>query len=775
MERPLLGPSDWAPGVSSVPFRAVALSELAKTSGVRGWGFDRRELARIRDYYRKEGRDPTDVEIAALAQSWSEHCSYKTSRPFLRRSFGRLRRSPRVLGTGDAGVIAFGGGFAYALRIESHNHPSAVEPYGGAATGIGGILRDVLAVGGKPIALADPLFFGPLDLPREEIPSGVKSPNYLFSGVVAGIRDYGNRVGVPTVSGTVYFDPDYVVNPLVNVGCVGWLPRRRLVPNRAKRAGDHVVLVGGLTGRDGIGGVAFASRELGERSEAEDRGAVQLGNPIAKEPLIHACLEALDRRLISGMKDLGGGGLSTASAELAHAGGLGIRIDLARVPCREEGLLPWEIWISESQERMVLDVPPSHLEEVRSIFDRFDVPFADLGEFIHEEVEELSYHGRPAADLRIAFRVDPELKRRPTRRPRAHGRAGPVPIREDPAALFRSLVLDPQSRSREGVIRVYDHMVQGRTVLAPLQGRVDSPSHGDAAVLKPRADSWRGLAVAVATGPEACRLDPEAGAVSVVEEAARNLYAVGALPDAFTNCLNFGNPEDPRVLGAFDSVTRGLARGARALGFAVPSGNVSFYNGGIGHAIPPTPVLMATGIVPDVRRALSSEFKNADAPLYVVGRSHAELGGSLWARRSGRFDLALPSVNPRRVRALGERLVEAGRRGLLSSAHDISEGGAAVTLAEMAFGARGGFEVDLAALALPSAQLALAAEGGSRWVIEGKAGKERSLERVFRGLPLRRIGGTRDADGTLRWKGERIGAIDLRGLYSEWRRGPGAA
>ncbi len=387
------GPATWATGVTSVPFRGAALSELERTSRERGLGFDGTELRRIRAYFRRERRDPTDVELAGLAQSWSEHCSYKSSRPFLRKAFANLRPRSRVLGTGDAGVMRFEDGYAYALRIESHNHPSAVEPYGGAATGIGGILRDVLAVGAKPIALSDPLFFGPLDLPSSELPKGMKSPRYLATGVIAGIRDYGNRVGVPTVSGGIYFDPAYIVNPLVNVGCIGFLPRARLRPNRARAVGDRLVLVGGLTGRDGIGGVAFASKELTDRSESESRGAVQLGNPIMKEPLMHACVEAFDRGLVQGLKDLGGGGIASASGELVHAGGFGSRIDLAEVPLREEGLRPWEVWISESQERMMLDVRPRDLAALTEIFRRFDVPITDIGEVTTPPFETLEWNG----------------------------------------------------------------------------------------------------------------------------------------------------------------------------------------------------------------------------------------------------------------------------------------------------------------------------------------------------------------------------------------------
>jgi len=765
--------SEWAEGVTSLTVRHASPSALARLSAARGLGFDRREFARIQAYFRKEGREPTDLELAGLAQSWSEHCSYKSSRPFLKRAFSSLRPRPRVLGTGDAGVLRFEDGYAYAIRIESHNHPSAVEPYGGAATGIGGILRDVLAVGGKPIALSDPLFFGPLDQKAEELPAGVKSPRYLAEGVIAGIRDYGNRVGVPTVSGSVSFDPAYLVNPLVNVGCVGFLPRRRLTPNRAHSAGDHLVLVGGLTGRDGIGGVAFASKELTDRSESESRGAVQLGNPIMKEPLIHACLEAYDRGLVRGQKDLGGGGLATASGELVNAGGFGSRIDLARVPLREEGLLPWEVWISESQERMILDVAPRDLPELLAIFRRHDVPATDIGEVVEAPYETIEWNGAPAGRLRVAFRVDPPPVRRPTRPRRRRSGRSPDLAGEDPEKLFLDLLLAPDSVSREGLLRVYDHEVQGRTVVKPLHGRVTSPTHGDAAVLQPRPSSRRGLAVATASQPWSCAEDPENGAVLVVEEAARNLYSVGARPDAFTNCLNFGNPEDPHVLADFAAVTRGLSRGARALGFAVPSGNVSFYNGGLGAEIPPTPVLLATGLVDDIDHAVTSDLKEEGNPLYLVGRSAPELGGSLWARRHGRTGLALPRPDPSGLRRLGESLLAAGRRGLVRAAHDVSDGGLAVALSEMAFGGELGFTVDLDASRLATPSLALAAEGASRFVVEVPEGKERRFERVVGASRSVRFGTVAAADATLRWAGGTIATIPVLRHYPSWRNGLG--
>ena len=765
--------SDWADEVASFPIRRVSRSGLDRLSEARGLGLDRRELLRLQAYYRTEGREPTDVELAGIAQSWSEHCSYKSSRPYLKRAFSSLHPRPRVLGTGDAGVLRFEDGYAYAIRIESHNHPSAVEPYGGAATGIGGILRDVLAVGGKPIALSDPLFFGPLDRGPDTLQHGVKSPRYIAEGVIAGIRDYGNRVGVPTVSGCVYFDSAYIVNPLVNVGCVGFLPVRRLTPNRARSAGDRLVLVGGLTGRDGIGGVAFASKELTDRSESESRGAVQLGNPIMKEPLIHACLESYDRGLVRGQKDLGGGGLATASGELVNAGGFGSCIDLSLVPLREEGLRPWEVWVSESQERMILDVARADLPELLAIFRRHDVPATDIGEVVPGPYETLLWKGALAAHMKVGFRVDPSIVHRPTRARRRRSARSPDLAGEDPSSVLVDLLLAPDSVSREGVLRVYDHEVQGRTVVKPLHGRVTSPTHGDAAVLQPRPSSRRGLAVTTSTQPWACSEDPENGGIWIVEEAARNLYAVGARPDAFTNCLNFGNPEDPHVLADFASVTRGLARGARALGFAVPSGNVSFYNGGLGAEIPPTPVLLATGIVDDIAHVTTSDLKEEGDLLYVLGRSAPELGGSLWARRQGRTGLALPRPNPTGLRRLGERLLSAQRRGLVRAVHDVSDGGLAVTLCEMAFGGGLGFAVDLDGTGLRTPSLALAAEGGSRFVVEVPAGNRRRFERTFASLTCARLGAVVAADATLRWAGRTLATVPLLPLYERWRYGLG--
>ncbi len=760
-----------ADGVQAVPIRHLGPAELRRLSEARGLGFSGRELARIRRYFRAEGREPTDVELAGLAQSWSEHCSYKSSRRFLRAAFRGLASNPRVLGTGDAGVLRFPGGGAYALRIESHNHPSAVEPYGGAATGIGGILRDVLAVGAEPIALADPLFFGPLGPGGARPPRGVKAPRFIASGVIAGIRDYGNRVGIPTVAGQIAFDPAFVVNPLVNVGCVGWLPGGRPLPNRAGAPGDRLVLAGGGTGRDGIGGVAFASRELTEASGTASRGAVQLGNPILKQPLIRASLEAFERGLVAGLKDLGGGGLATASGELVHAAGLGSEIELDRVPLREEGLRPWEVWISESQERMLYDLRPRDLDAFLEIFRRHDVPATDLGEVVRGDRETIRWHGEPAAQLRLDFRVRPEEVRHRRAKARRRGRPAPKVPDRDLAGTVERLLLDPEGVSREPVVRVYDHEVTGTVVLKPLHGTVVSPSHGDAAVLRPDFDRPEGLAITTAAQPAACRDDPYRGAVGVVEEAARNLLAVGAAPDALSDCLNFGPPENPEVVRDLALVTRGLGDAARALGLAVPSGNVSLYNGGLGREIPPSPVVLATGIVRDISRLVSSDLKSPGDALYLLGSSRPELGGSLWARSGGRRSLAVPPGAPEALRRLGSRLLAAIGRREVVACHDVSDGGLAAAAAEMAFGGGVGFDVELSATGLAGPGLAAVAEGGSRFVVEVPKARRRAFERSLRGEACRPLGEVTDDGGRLRWRGRELARLDLRELYARWRSG----
>ena len=524
------------------PFYSVELSgndsTLKAIGQESGTGLSVEELKTIRAHFHSEGRKPTDVELQSLGQAWSEHCCYKSSKVFLKEHLLHLGED-RILDRGDAGVMEFDKDHVYALRIESHNHPSAVEPYGGAATGIGGIIRDVLCMGAQPVALVDPLFFGPLNHPHDDIPAGTKHPTYLMNGVVSGIRDYGNRVGIPTVSGGVYFHDLYLGNCIVNVGCVGIAPKSRLFKNRVGGVGDLYLLVGGYTGRDGIHGVTFASAELDERSEEDSRGAVQLGDPITKEPLIHAVLEVAQRKLITGMKDLGGGGLSCVVGEMALHAGYGAEVDLAQVHLKEEGMAPWEIWVSESQERMMLSVKEENLQSVLEVMSLYDIEARVIGKVIPEKRVKASFAGVPILDLDLEFLTGgPEYCRPYDVQKRvtlpAKPPAPPLHLKD---AMYKVLShLDVCDR--EWVIRQYDHEVRGNTVIKPLQGKLGMASHGDASVIAPVNGSNRGLAIAVGANPKMCLADPHRGGMSVMAEAIQNLVSVGGCPDSFSNCLN---------------------------------------------------------------------------------------------------------------------------------------------------------------------------------------------------------------------------------------------
>src|SRR5213594_2543534 len=562
-----------------VALRDASINELAEISEGMGLALSPDEMRRIQEHFKGLGRDPTEVELQSLGQAWSEHCCYKSSKVFLKEFIFPVQ-APYVIDRGDAGVVEFDEDHAYALRIESHNHPSAIEPYGGANTGIGGILRDVLAMGAQPIALADPLHFGPLDYPMEKLPRGTRHPKYLFGGVVAGIRDYGNRVGIPTVAGCVAFDAGYLGNIVVNVGCVGFAKRSQLQRNRVKEVGDVFVLAGGLTGRDGIHGVTFASVDLTEEAVGEwEAGAVQLGDPIMKEPLIHAVVESAEAGLLQGLKDLGVGGLSCVIGELALNGGFGAEVDLDRVPLKQTGLAPWEIWVSESQERMMLVVPPENVEKVLRICELYDVPATPIGRVIPEQVCRVRYRGEVVLEKDLEFSVGGPEYQRPTKATALPTKDAPVPpAPRDLRTVLMKILKSPNVASKEYVIRQYDHEVRAATVIRPLQGVIGKQAHGDAAVLKPLVDSWRGLAVSVASSGGYTALDPYRGGMNAVEEVCRNLVAVGARPHALSNCLNFGNPEKPDRLWSLREAIRGIGAAASALGVAIPSGNVSLYN-----------------------------------------------------------------------------------------------------------------------------------------------------------------------------------------------------
>jgi len=713
--------------------------ELVQLSNELGIALSLDEMHMVRDYFAKKKRCPTDVEIQSIGQAWSEHCCYKSSKVFLKEFITGIE-TPDVLLRGDAGVMRFDDQHAYALRIESHNHPSAVEPYGGAATGIGGIIRDVLCMGAQPIALVDPLFFGPLTTPQEEVPIGIKHPKYLFSGVIAGIRDYGNRVGLPTVSGGVWFDEGYIGNCLVNVGCVGIARIDELKKNAVGGPGEILVLVGGKTGRDGIHGVTFASAVLTEKSDEVSRGAVQLGDPIMKEPVIHAILEANRARLVSGMKDLGGGGLSCVVGEIALSGNCGAVVDLDRVPLKEAGLAPWEIWVSESQERMMLSVKEQDLDKVLEIFALYDVPATPIGKTVPEKVVTLFFNGTKVFELDLDFLTAGPVYCRPTKIS--------VPAKELPEKYpeeldrYDEIVLTMLSGlnicNKDWIIRQYDHEVRAGTVIKPLHGIPGHYTHGDAAVLRPLENSMKGLAIGTSSNPWAVALDPYLGGKMIVDELCRNLASVGARPHSITDCLNFGNPEKPDVLGSFREAVRGMGEAAAYLGIPIPSGNVSFYNESHQGTVLPTPVALGCGIVENIALCTTADLKKNGSSIYLIGSTQDAMAGSEFFRQMNCSSSKVPVVDLLTLKKSIDYLLEMMSQKKILSCHDVSDGGIAVCLCEMAIGGMIGAEIDLSPIqGVSRSDSKLFSESPTRWLVEVPAGEELPLKD---GIEIRKLG-----------------------------------
>ncbi len=721
---------------ADVPFELYEINvldagddELLKISRELGLALNLEEMKRIKSYFSRIGRNPYDIELQSIAQAWSEHCCYKSSKCYLRQYLFGVEADYVISAIEeDAGVVSFDDDYAYVVAMESHNHPSAIEPYGGAATGVGGILRDVLCMGAQPVALADPLFFGTsVEGVEQEIPA--KHPRYLLSGVVSGIRDYGNRVGIPTVAGMVFFDESYITNCLVNVGCIGIVRKDKIVHSRAGNVGDLFVLAGGLTGRDGIHGVTFASAELDESSE-EKRSAVQLGNPIIKEPLIHACLEIVEKGLLTGMKDLGGGGLSCVIGEMAHASNFGAEVWLDKVPLKEEGMAPWEIWISESQERMMLTVSPEHVDEVLYIFQKWDIPAVVVGRVTEDKKLRVYYKGYKIYDLEIDFVV------RAVEYCRDYKVKELIEVDETMGVHdFKSLILKmlshPNVSSKEWIIRQYDHQVRASTVLTPLQGKANEETHGDSAVIRP-TKSWRGLAITTDVNPWMCKINPFWGTASSFDEMVRNLVSVNSTPHSFADCLNFGNPEKPERMGEFVECVKALGWMAKGFGLPCVSGNVSFYNETPYSAVAPTPTLMGIGIVEDVRNVITSHFKGK-GDVVLVGETKKEFGGSLYSKITGQKSTVVPKTSPEKLKNYVEAMLSAFKQFRVYACHDLSEGGLAVAVAEMCLSGSG-CRINV------SDYVELFSESNTRWVVEVDGGEEFVKYLRDKGLKAKVIG-----------------------------------
>jgi len=712
--------------------------QLVDISNKMGLALAEAEMKRIQEYFKLKNRNPTDIELQALGQAWSEHCCYKSSKVPLKKYIYGIKED-KIIAREDAGVIEFDNNHFYCAALESHNHPSAVEPYGGAATGVGGIVRDIVCMGARPIAYIDPLFFGPLDYPIEKLSKGVKHPIFLFKGVVDGIRDYGNRIGVPTLSGQVYFHEGYTGNCLVNVGCIGVMEKKELIHSRAKAEGNIYVYVGGKTGRDGIHGVTFASAELTDESEESSRSAVQVGDPITKEPVIHATLECNRKGLLEGLKDFGGGGLSCVCGELAYDAGLGAQIRLDNVPLKEEGLSPWEIWISESQERMMFLVKPENVEKVLHICKQWDVTGVVIGEVIKEKITRVFYKEEKILELDLDFFTGGPVYDSCTR-PYAEPKVEQIQKKEKEFEMpeikdsLLNLLSSQNIASKDWVIRQYDHEVQGNTVINPLNGKLGFESHGDASVIKPLDDSFRGLAITADVNPRFMERDPYWGACSAVDEVCRNLVSVGAKPDSLCDCLNFGNPEKPERMGEFYEACRGLGDMAKSLSLPYVSGNVSFYNESIKTSVPPTPEILGIGIVTDIRKCVTTDFKNEDNPIYLIGKkTEKEMGGSEYYKILGFDGGIVPKTDLDVLKNCMNGILKSIDKGYVASCHDISEGGIAICISEMAIGGDIGAILDISSIGDDLRNdFKLFSESNTRWIIEVKSKKQKDFEKILK-------------------------------------------
>ncbi|MCD6557688.1 MAG: phosphoribosylformylglycinamidine synthase subunit PurL [Candidatus Aenigmarchaeota archaeon] len=757
-----------------INLRDATDEELKKISEETGVGLSLEEMQVIKDFFIKRGRNPTDVELQALGQSWSEHCSYKTSKPILKKFIFNIDAPQNILVIKeDAGVVEFDNDHAYVVALESHNHPSAVEPYGGAATGIGGILRDVVCMGAQPIALIDPLFFGRLDYEYKKLPKGVKHPLYLFSGVVSGIRDYGNRVGIPTTTGMIHFNNSYIGNCLVNVGCVGIVKKNEIIRSAVKNPDDVFILLGGKTGRDGIHGVTFASAELDESSESESRGAVQVGDPITKEPLIHVCLEANKKGLLTGMKDLGGGGLSCASGEMALAGGCGVKINLDKVPLKEKDMAPWEIWVSESQERMLVTARPENVDKIMELCKLWDVEANVIGYATKSKKAEVYYKGVKVVDMDIEFFVDSPVYHRKYVIEKKNIPETNVEEPKDYEKIILDLLSSLNIASKESVIRQYDHEVRASTVIKPMQGKIGSYTHGDAAVIKPLEESYRGIALSADVNPNFTEIDPFWGSASAVDEVCRNLASVGARPHSFADCLNFGNPEKPDRLGVFYESCRGLGYIAKSLGIPFVSGNVSFYNEYIEGPVAPTPTVLGVGIVKDIRKTCTTDLKKEGGLLYIIGETKKEMGGSEYYKLLNAQSPTVPKVNPENLKNSINAVCTAIEGSLVKSCHDISEGGLAVCVAEMMIGGDVGVEIDIGDMSDIRTDYKLFSESNTRWVVEIEEKKKEEFERLMKRNSVKffKLGIVSGHGLVIKNKGKKIVDIPIDKIKKVWNSG----
>jgi phosphoribosylformylglycinamidine synthase II len=695
--------------VSTLTHKEPTAEQIAEQRIYREIGLTDEEYQRVVDIL---GRKPNWTETGLYSVMWSEHCSYKNSRPVLRRF---PTTGPRVLqGPGEgAGIVDIGDNQAVVFKIESHNHPSAIEPYQGAATGVGGIIRDVFSMGARPIALLNSLRFGELKTPRV---------NYLFENVVAGIAGYGNCIGIPTVGGEVNFDPTYEGNPLVNAMCVGLIDHDKIQKGVASGIGNPVIYVGASTGRDGIHGATFASEELNEESEKK-RPAVQVGDPFMEKLLLEACLELIDTGIVVGIQDMGAAGLTCSSAEMASKAGNGIEMNLDLVPQREAGMSAYEMMLSESQERMLVVVEKGKEDQAIAIFDKWGLASAVVGTVTDDGMLRLVHHGEVVANVPVkSLADDAPVYHRPSAVPayyEANANVDPVAAISEPADLnetLKAVLSQPTVANKAWVYEQYDHIVRANTAVKP---------GSDAAVVMVRG-TRKALAMSTDCNGRYVYLDPKVGGAIAVAESARNVVCSGAEPLAITDCLNFGSPEKPEVFWQFEKAVDGMSEACLALNAPVIGGNVSFYNERSGDAIYPTPTVGMVGLITDVDHITTQHFKGEGDVIILLGETFAELGGSEYQKLvTGGICGRPPQLDLQKEASLQQLVLKAIRQGLVKSAHDLSEGGLGVALAESCFGQEIGATVELATEL--RTDVALFSESQSRILLSVAAGDTDSV------------------------------------------------
>ncbi|MDR1195815.1 MAG: phosphoribosylformylglycinamidine synthase subunit PurL [Endomicrobium sp.] len=780
--------------------------QLMQLSRKNVLSLSREEMKTVQNYFKKLKRNPTDIELETVAQTWSEHCKHKTLTGIIeyteeknnrktKRIYKNLLKETIFKATvelnkkwclsvfkDNAGIIDFDSKNAVAFKVETHNHPSALEPYGGAATGIGGVIRDILGVGlgAKPLANTDVFCFGNPDTKASKVPEGMHHPKRIAKGVVSGVRDYGNRMGIPTVNGAVYFDEGYMANPLVYCGTMGIIPKDKI--EKKVKPGDLVLAVGGRTGRDGIHGATFSSVRLDKES---DVSAVQIGNPIIEKKVLDTLLKARDLNLYRAVTDCGAGGLSSAVGELGEK--TGVKVQLEKVPLKYEGLSPWEIWISEAQERMVFAVPAENKKKITEIFEKENVEAVFIGEFTNDKKLKLTYKNEIVADMDMEFLHDGVPK--PTR-PAYCGIKSEnkqKPVKMTASEILKSLkaaLADLNVCSKEWIVRQYDHEVQGQTVVKPLQsGGIEVSGPGDAAVIWPYtvcSGTKKGVVLSNGLNPQYGKINTYKMAASAIEEALRNAAAVGGNIDKISVLDNFcwGNPNKPEILGSLVRAANACYDMSKAFGIPFISGKDSLHNeysiGGKMYSIPPALLISAMGVIDNVENTVTMPFKKDGNAVFILGYTRNELGGSVFSKINKIKGGIVPDVYPKESKIIMQKLYDAVNKNIVEACHDCSEGGIAVSVSEMAFAAQKGVKINIDAVKckeqMTPAEI-LFSESNGRFIVEIAPENIAKFKEVFKGTAYAQIGYVCDS-GKVIFESEKnkVKAIEKsEALLNSWR------